>query len=291
MTNKETDKKMTITRILIYLTLAFVPVYIICILGTDKDCNFKTMFGSLSIMWYPAIANILTRVITREGFEESYLRINMKGNRRYYLLSFAMPLLLSVGAGIAEAVRAGGGYDFSRSLEFAGGGKMLAASLLMCAVVSITEFDRGFGEEFGWRAYLTPKMEKLMPTPAAITVSGIIWGLWHAPLIAKGYNFGTKVHPAVGITAMCISCVVLSFILTWLTNKTGSVYPAAIFHIVYDAFMSVVTFVIATGSKNFDYERSAFSSAMVAMVFLPLAAAIIIAVILMRQQKMRQQKA
>lgn len=285
MTNKDTDKKLTIKRILIYLVLAFVPVYLFCILGTDKDCNFKTQFGGLSIMWYPAIANILTRVITKEGFEDSYLRINMKGNKRYYIIAFAAPIVFSVIAGTAEVIRMGGDYSFSRGVKIVGGGKMLVASLLMCAVVSVAEIDRGFGEEFGWRAYLTPKMEKLMPTPAAITVSGIIWGLWHAPLIAKGYNFGTEVHPAVGITAMCVSCVVLSFILTWLTNKTGSVYPAAIFHIVYDAFMSVVCLTIAYGIKGYDYSKHIFSSALVAMVFVPMLVAILAGVLMMRKKK------
>lgn len=283
MTNK--DKQLTIKRILIYLVLSFVPVYLIGILGTDKDCSFKTQFGSLSIMWYPAIANILTRIITKEGFEDSYLHINMKGNKKYYLTAVAAPIVFSVIAGVAEALRVGGDYSFSRGVKFVGGGKMLAASLLMCAVVSVAELDRGFGEEFGWRAYLTPKMEKLMPSPAAITVSGIIWGLWHAPLIAKGYNFGTDVHPAVGITAMCVSCVVLSFILTWLTNKTGSVYPAAIFHIVYDAFMSFICLTIAYGIKGYDNTKHVFSSALIAMVFVPMLGAILACLLMMRKKK------
>ena len=46
-----------------------------------------------------------------------------------------------------------------------------------------------FGEEFGWRGYLQPK---LMPLGIrkAILLTGFIWGLWHAPVILMGYNYG-----------------------------------------------------------------------------------------------------
>ena len=284
MTNK-TDKKLTAKRIMIYLILAFVPVYIICIFGTDKDSNFKTNFGSLSIMWYPAIANILTRLLTREGFEDSKLRINMKGSGRYYILSAALPILLAVAGGIAELLRHLDGYSFSRGVKQLDGGKGIAASLMLCAVASIVQLDRGFGEEFGWRAYLTPKMEELMPSPLAITVSGIIWGLWHAPLIAKGYNFGKEVHPAVAVVSMCIACVVLSFILTWLTKKTGSVWPAAIFHIVYDAFNVMILTVLCAGAKDFEEMTLSYSSAVIFMCIIPLAAAIPAAVSMMKNDK------
>ena len=46
-----------------------------------------------------------------------------------------------------------------------------------------------FGEEFGWRAYLQPK---LMPLGfrKAMLLMGLIWGVWHWPLIAMGHNYG-----------------------------------------------------------------------------------------------------
>ncbi len=42
------------------------------------------------------------------------------------------------------------------------------------------------GEEFGWRAYLVPKLEKLLGLTPSLIIGGIIWGLWHAPFIYDG---------------------------------------------------------------------------------------------------------
>ena len=282
MTSKE--KQLTIKRILIYLVLAFVPVYLICILGSDKDCNFKTMFGSLSIMWYPAIANFATRAITKEGFEDSYLRINMKGNKKYYIIAALLPIVMGALSGIVHVVMQPEGYSFSRGITELGGGKMIAALLLSGVASCVSQFDRGFGEEFGWRAYLTPKLEKLMPSTLAITVNGVIWGLWHAPLIAKGYNFGTEVHPAIAVTMMCVSCVILSFILTWLTKRTGSVYPAALFHIVIDVFNTSMLSIFVFGIKDFDFESHEFRTAAIMMCIVPLIAAVPAAIAMVRKK-------
>ncbi|MER3459512.1 MAG: CPBP family intramembrane metalloprotease domain-containing protein, partial [Chloroflexota bacterium] len=46
-----------------------------------------------------------------------------------------------------------------------------------------------FGEEFGWRAYLQPKLLPLGGRKAMLLM-GLIWGVWHWPVVAMGYNFG-----------------------------------------------------------------------------------------------------
>ena len=98
-----------------------------------------------------------------------------------------------------------------------------------------------FGEEFGWRGYLNPKLEQLTGTCGAVIIGGIIWGLWHAPLVAAGYNFGTG-HPALNVLLMCISCVFVNAVLFWLTKKTDSVFPAVLLHSIMD--LNLQTFAI-----------------------------------------------
>lgn len=53
-----------------------------------------------------------------------------------------------------------------------------------------------------------------------------------APLTVKGHNFGTEYHgfPWLGILVMCGLCAVKGIFLHWLTQKTGSIYPASIAH-------------------------------------------------------------
>jgi membrane protease YdiL (CAAX protease family) len=51
-----------------------------------------------------------------------------------------------------------------------------------------------FGEEYGCRGYLLPKLLPLGEVKAAVIV-GLIWGLWHAPLLLAGLNFA-DVNPS-----------------------------------------------------------------------------------------------
>ena len=83
------------------------------------------------------------------------------------------------------------------------------------------------GEELGWRGFLLPH---LMPLGQwkAILISGIIWGVWHAPTIAQGLNYPG--YPILGIFMMIIFCVLLGTILAWLYLNTKSPWVAALAH-------------------------------------------------------------
>ncbi|GGS99859.1 abortive infection protein [Planobispora rosea] len=84
-----------------------------------------------------------------------------------------------------------------------------------------------FGEEWGWRGWLLPR---LMPlgTARALLLSGVIWGAWHAPLTLRGYNY-----PELGAWAapfFVIFCVAYGALLGWFRLRTGSVWPAVVGH-------------------------------------------------------------
>lgn len=93
---------------------------------------------------------------------------------------------------------------------------------------------------------MMPKLMKLMGQKRAFLVGGIIWGLWHAPLTCIGHNFGTDYpgFPYVGILLMCIFCTLIGTILTMLTIKSGSIWPATIMHAVNNGMPSILRFFI-----------------------------------------------
>ncbi|WP_248959451.1 CPBP family intramembrane glutamic endopeptidase [Sphaerisporangium perillae] len=83
------------------------------------------------------------------------------------------------------------------------------------------------GEEYGWRGWLLPR---LMPlgTAKALVASGVIWGLWHAPLTLRGYNY-----PQLGAWAAVMFvgfCVLAGILLGWLRLASDSVWPAVAGH-------------------------------------------------------------
>ncbi len=89
------------------------------------------------------------------------------------------------------------------------------------------------GEELFWRGYLQEKLEFLGPWKTSLVV-GIIWGFWHAPMIAMGYNYPG--HPIGGIFMMVLVTLALSPALFYFRKKGQSIAPAAAFHGVFNGF-------------------------------------------------------
>ena len=85
------------------------------------------------------------------------------------------------------------------------------------------------GEELAWRSYLLPRLSKQYPIRIAVLINGVIWGIWHSPIIAMGYNYGTE-HRILGIFAMILFCVILGVISSYLFYKTETVWCSILFH-------------------------------------------------------------
>ena len=96
----------------------------------------------------------------------------------------------------------------------------------LCAGVSINAVF-AFGEEYGWRNYLVSALKEKKFICASAFI-GIVWGIWHFPLILLGHNYPQ--HSVAGVFMMVVFCVLASFIETYFVLKTKSVFPAAIFH-------------------------------------------------------------
>ncbi len=253
------NKKLTILRLVIFYTLAILPLAIFTPIfsnllgepmftGDAAASQLTTTWGMIG-MCAPALANVLTRLITREGLKDSYLKLEMKnGKWKYYLLAFGIPLLYMIITVFMVLL------VYCRDAEHWFATDEIPArfwtyfSQLGTTLLLILPF---FGEEFGWRAYMTPKLEQIMPMPAALVVGGILWGVWHAPLTVQGHNFGLDYpgFPFLGIFMMCVMCTAMGAILTLLTKRAQSVFPAAIMHGINNQ-MSFGVFLMLFGAEE-----------------------------------------
>ena len=251
------EKRLILKRTLIYLLFAFIPPFIavfvyVGFFGWTVDNLYYQALTAFSMLC-PAIANILTRIITKEGFENCLFKMKIKGNIRYLVLAFLMPVVYSTVSALAVALFLMPSDAFGeifKNFDFKEFSSMLIYILSISALLSLF----GFGEEFGWRGYLTPKLEKLMPFPVAIVVSGIIWGMWHAPIIVCGHNFGKDyfMYPYMGFILMCIFCIFIGFYFTMLTKATNSTIPASIAHIINNNVFTAVTVLWLSGTEYFN---------------------------------------
>lgn len=101
-----------------------------------------------------------------------------------------------------------------------------------------------FGEEYGWRGVLADLLRPLGLGRATL-LTGVLWGFWHAPIIVLGHNYGTEW--GWGIPAMIAWTVPLSFVLTALRERTGSVLAPSFLHGAYNGVIGLFTLLIIGG--------------------------------------------
>jgi membrane protease YdiL (CAAX protease family) len=100
------------------------------------------------------------------------------------------------------------------------------------------------GEELGWRGFLLPRLLPLGQW-RAILLSGLVWGIWHAPVILQGYNYPQ--HPVWGVLLMTVSTVLLAVIFSWLYLATRSPWVAALAHASLNAWGGLPLLFLAAG--------------------------------------------
>ncbi len=258
----EAPKNMTKKRLILFTLFTFAIAWALFLLVPILGLPYGTGNSILLVaaaMFAPALGSVLTRLATKEGFSNMYLRLHFKGNVRYYLLAFFGPTLLLFLSGAVYFLLVPGAFDPAlttfRSLIAQGGSGMSAeqALLISCLQVAligpIINIIPTLGEELGWRGYLLPKLRESRSDRTALLISGAIWGIWHAPVIVMGHNYGTDYpgYPWLGVVAMIVFCMVLGVIEGYITIKVNSVIPAAMIHSTINAGAALPIYLAKPG--------------------------------------------
>ena len=101
------------------------------------------------------------------------------------------------------------------------------------------------GEEIGWRGWLQPALMPLGTWPALV-ITGVVWGLWHSPIVLLGYNFDRA--DLSGVLFMVGGCVAWGLFLGWLRLRSDSVWPAVLAHGSLNAVGGFVLLLSAAGA-------------------------------------------
>lgn len=227
-------------------------------------------------MFGPAIAATLVRgPLRHEGFADAGLHLVGRGQQyrhggwMYLAAYLVIPLLIAAGIGLSLLT----GYQhwtdpvqalrqmIAQQLVAAHQSPPPGASLSQVATtLLVTElvgaFTLGivinmvftFGEEFGWRGYLLPRLAPL-GGPQAAVLTGVIWGLWHAPVImVTSYNFPG--HPFLGAGEMVLVTVAVGVVYAWLRFRSGSVWPSTLAHAAANAQLGFALLVLAPAGDS-----------------------------------------
>ncbi|MCS7136581.1 MAG: type II CAAX endopeptidase family protein [Nitrososphaerota archaeon] len=213
---------------------------------------YFAVFLILSIMsWispqYVGLADTLTFVMTSLGLlilvtlrfvmgGDAFRRAGLSfGSPKYYLMFGSLLVLLYGGMawlncnlGLGTQVR----LEDLLAYPSVGTSEIIGALILMgVQLIIISPFVMlpvTFGEEYGWRGYLQTELTGIVGKVKAALLVGLIWGVWHAPVIAMGHNYPG--YPIEGMLLMIAYTVTLSVIFGLAFIKSGSVWLASYVH-------------------------------------------------------------
>ncbi|HEX9084733.1 MAG TPA: CPBP family intramembrane glutamic endopeptidase [Gemmatimonadaceae bacterium] len=180
----------------------------------------------LLLMWCPAVSALSTRLVYQHNVRGEGWTWK-KTTTRWAIIGYVIPLVYASVAYGSVWLTGLGRLDLGR---FSGNALVFVVAGTLQNLLSTT------GEELGWRGFLVPTLARTMSFGRTAFLSGIIWAAWHVPIIVGAdYNAGTPMWYAIPCFALMV--VSISFPLAWLRLRTGSVWPAAIFHASHNLYI------------------------------------------------------
>ncbi len=189
------------------------------------------LFGTLwvlALMWSPALASVIARLVLREGFSDVSFRFGGLRTLPWYALGLGLPL--------AVGILAYGAAWLTGLVGLQGGAGAFLVGLVSAATwITLYGFIFTAGEEIGWRGYmLTRLIDAGVPRP--VLASGLIWAGWHLPLIFAGI-YAAGPFPAFSAVIFVVSVTSIAFVFARMRLETGSIWPAIFAHSAWNAII------------------------------------------------------
>jgi membrane protease YdiL (CAAX protease family) len=251
MSTDTTERRKAWTTIAIFLVIvtALSAVFHYAIVNLNPTSLYV---GPL--MWCPALAAFATLAI--RGRKLSSLPWGW-GKWRFNLGAFAMPILyVSIAYGLIWGLGLGGFPNPDTLTEWAGETGLEVSTPVLIGVMVVLIGTIGciramstiVGEEIGWRGFFVWELRKVMPFGAVALFSGVIWAFWHWPIVVF-YGGG---EAWLQMSAFTVMITGMSVMMTYFTFKSGSLWPAVMFHAAHNVYFDKLFNPLTIDTGNTD---------------------------------------
>ena len=251
-----------------YLIWTFGIAYLIQAAVAVMYANGLTIAYQLvmmAMMFVPLLGTLLSGYKLRNiGW-----RPRFRGNLKPILIAWLSPVVLTaIGAAVyfllfpshldlsGNSLSSIAGVDAVAQLEAQGISYPIYILITVASSVTYAPAINIFlavGEEAGWRGFLYPQLKAKFSKRTAWIIGGVIWGMWHWPLIGLiGYEYGSDYFgfPVLGMLAFCVITVALGIISDWLYEKSGCIWLSALFHGSINAAATLPMLVTVTDAGS-----------------------------------------
>lgn len=262
------EKKSEVRRLCLYIGLTFLLTYVFEYFLCTRLIEYFQL-GAIVGMWIPGcVTAIVCKGLTKKRSGINW-KPNIKKNIGWFLFAWFVPTVLTImGVAVFFCV-----FPKDFSAEMPGFTEMISQqgidisdgtvqgmpiktlfAVQLVQAITIAPFINmiaAIGEEIGWRGYMTPAIQRLTGKKPGLIISGVIWGLWHAPLIVLvGYEYGTDYFgaPWLGVIAFCYIATLIGIILSYIYDRSECIIVPTLFH---GAFNAIATLPILFNTNEY----------------------------------------
>ena len=231
--------------------------------GMGADTPVGLMVFSTVYMFFPMITALVLQAIDKEKFNHTGL-VNFK-IKWSWLVAWLLPVVMVLLCILVNGLMPGVSLQYNAEQlinqyhipedqqEMVREQLSAIPASLMVVIILLSSLMAGvsvnalaaFGEEYGWRNYLVGALCEVKFWKAAMFI-GIVWGIWHFPLILMGHNYPNE--PQWGVLLMVVMCILLGVIELYFVLKSKSMIVAAILHGTINALAGVVIYFTLGGN-------------------------------------------
>jgi membrane protease YdiL (CAAX protease family) len=244
-------------------------------INAEGTGSFGNRVYGYGIMWCPALAAYLSCKIL--GRNISDLAWGW-GKPKYIVWSYLIPLLYGlIGYSIVWLCGGGGFYNeiFVSQMANDLGWKniptklFLPLFLILQGIIGILPgMATALGEEIGWRGFLLPELKSYTNsyTKTAL-VSGLIWAVWHYPLLLFG-NYNAGAPSWYSLLTFTVGIISMSFVITWFRLKSNSLWTAVMLHASHNLFVQAFFDPITIQNEHTKYFTGEFGLVIPILTFI-----------------------
>ena len=202
------------------------------------EMSVWTIVGSLVLMIGSLVAYILFWVCTKKKREDTGLS---RKNIKMSVLMIVLFLVLYFARFIISATLSDIVFNTNKNKQLLINAAGNPRTYLMAAIL-IPSFFMGcmafFGEEYGWRYYLLPIMQKKFGLRKGVIFLGLVWALWHINIDFMFYSVETG---PLMFVAQIITCLTIGIFFAYAYMKTQNIWVPVIMHFLNNNLVVVLS--------------------------------------------------
>lgn len=228
-----------------------LPIYLLIVFGLSwpfqiifaiSDATLRLGYLNLISMVMVTVGTFIAgRYVFRDGFKNAGWRW---GKPSQYVWTFGLALFIFAVPALLENML---------GLHIFPAGISTGAILTSFVTSFLLTLIPGFGEEFGWRGYMLPRLVKRYSTRKAILIHAFIWWAWHIPVLVvigsrlDGVEANVGVAIAGTLLISLIPAMMNAVIFAYVWTATKSLAVSSVYHSAYDEVRDAIEKMIGFG--------------------------------------------